>query len=80
MIDYRIFSDLGLANDVYVIVDSNSLTTEYLVQALTPGTTYSFKVAARNMYGYGAQSESVSVLAAQEPFEPLPPTSTLQGD
>jgi hypothetical protein len=34
---------------------------------MTPGTTYSFKVSARNYAGLGAESDPISVLAAQEP-------------
>ena len=47
---------------------------------MTPGTTYSFKVAARNTFGYSEESDPVSILAAQEPFQPGPPTTTLSGD
>jgi len=59
VLDYRVFSDLGLGNGVYEIIDSNILTLSYIVEALTPGVIYSFKVAARNIYGYGIQSSSV---------------------
>ena len=36
-----------------VIVDSNIDKLSYTVTGLTPGTTYTFTIAARNMYGYG---------------------------
>lgn len=78
--DYRIFSDLGLGTSIYEIIDSNVLTEYYTMEALTPGVTYSIKVAARNIYGYGVQSEAISILAAQEPFQPIAPVSTLVDD
>ena len=80
MIDYRVFSDQGLGTGEYVIVDSQATTPEYIVQALSPGTVYSFKVAARNTFGYSEESDSVSILAAQEPFQPSAPTTTRSGD
>ena len=64
ILDYRIYSDEGLGTNTYIIVDSSCMNESYLVQALTPGLTYTFKAAARNIYGYGPQSETVSILAA----------------
>jgi hypothetical protein len=40
------------------------------------GTTYLFKVQARNSEGYGAFSNEVSILAAQPPDQPAIPTTT----
>jgi hypothetical protein len=43
----------------------NGLTTvSYTALSLTPGTIYKFKVEARNIYGYGAFSSEVTILAA----------------
>jgi hypothetical protein len=42
--------------------------------------TYSIKVATRNVYGYGELSEAILILAAQEPFQPQAPISTLNND
>jgi hypothetical protein len=64
IIDYRVYSDTGLENNEFVIVDSSCSTTAYTVQALTPGLTYTFKVSARNIYGYGEASSTISILAA----------------
>ena len=38
---------------------------------LTSGTTYVFKVQARNSVGISAESASVSILAAKTPDAPL---------
>jgi hypothetical protein len=34
------------------------------------GTTYAYQVKARNIYGYGAASETTSILAASAPDVP----------
>jgi hypothetical protein len=64
VLDYRVFSDEGSGTDDFIIVDSSSQDEHYTVQALTPGVVYTFKVSARNQYGYGPESEKVSILAA----------------
>jgi hypothetical protein len=44
---------------------------------LTEGSTYQFKVEARNVYGFSVFSNTVSILAAQIPDQPFPaPTTT----
>jgi len=39
----------------------------YLVQSLKPGTSYLFKVRARNIYGYGNFSNIVSMIPSAAP-------------
>lgn len=43
------------------------------------GTVYSFRVEARNSYGYSAFSAEVSVLAAAVPSTPSPPSTEVSG-
>jgi hypothetical protein len=43
------------------------------------GTVYSFRVEARNSYGYSTYSTEVSVLAASVPSQPAAPTTTVSG-
>lgn len=47
---------------------------------LIQGKIYSFKVTARNDYGYGAYSEVHSELAAQIPAQPQPPVTSFAAD
>jgi hypothetical protein len=47
---------------------------------LNAGTTYSFKVQARNEFGLSASSDPVSILAAQEPAQPEVPSTTFALD
>lgn len=46
------------------------MPTTQTVIGLTPGTTYKFKVKARNIIGQSEFSETTSILAAQIPDEP----------
>ena len=48
----------------------------YNATSLTKGSTYQFKVEARNMYGFSVSSNTVSILAAQVPDQPTAPTTT----
>lgn len=38
---------------------------------LVPGTTYAFKVQARNTVGFSLDSETISILAAKVPDIPI---------
>jgi hypothetical protein len=57
VIDYQISSDLASGNNFVVI--ATGVTT-----SLTEGSTYQFKVEARNVYGLSTFSNTVSILAA----------------
>lgn len=53
----------------------------YTATGLTQGATYKFKVNARNVYGYSAlYSNTVTILAAQVPAQPIAPVTTWHGD
>jgi hypothetical protein len=47
---------------------------------LTPGTTYKFKVQARNSVGLSNYSEDISILAAQVPNQPQAPLTSVIGE
>jgi hypothetical protein len=64
---------------VYAPIEANITTLPYLAISLSPGTTYSFKVEARNAFGYSSPSASVEILAAEEPSQPEAPTTVLDG-
>jgi hypothetical protein len=50
--------------------------TAYTINVLSQGQTYQIKVEARNIYGYSAFSNVVSILTAQVPAKPTVPTTT----
>ena len=51
--------------------------TSYVATGLTAGTSYSFKVNARNKYGYSDQSLSLTVLCAYKPNKPVAPVTAI---
>lgn len=48
----------------------------FLIETLTPGTTYGFKVQARNQFGLSELSEEFQILCATVPEAPIQPTTT----
>ena len=47
---------------------------------MTEGSTYQFKVEARNVYGFSTFSNTVSILAAQIPDQPTTVSTTWSPD
>jgi hypothetical protein len=58
---------------------ASTANTHYDVTSLTSGTTYEFKVEARNEYGYSAYSNTLSLLAAYIPAVPTSVTTEIDG-
>ena len=63
----------------YSILESAIVTQTYTAVGLTMGSTYTFKVQARNAYGLSPFSSEVSVLAAEIPAPPSTPVTTISG-
>jgi hypothetical protein len=55
---------------VYVVLEEFSVDTIYTASGLTSGLLYTFKVEARNEFGWGDASESVTILCADKPDTP----------
>merc|ERR1711937_107488 len=60
VLDYRISWDQGTGS--WVVRQEGVSTTAYSAASLSMGTVYSFRVEARNAYGYSTYSSEVSVL------------------
>jgi hypothetical protein len=66
VIDYTIYYDQSIGN--YVLLLAGVTDQFYLTTfALTTGSTYSFKVRARNSVGFSVDSAALSVLVAEKP-------------
>jgi len=63
IIDYAIWYDNG-AGSTFTELVSGLQTESYTALSMIPGTTYQFKVKARNIYGYEEFSAIVSILTA----------------
>ncbi len=66
------------ATGIYVELGSVTVL-EFTKTGLTKGNTYTFRVEARNAFGYSAFSQTVSILAAEKPDTPGSPVTTFSG-
>lgn len=64
VIDYAIIYDNGLANNVYIPVQSGITTTSFTVVGLSVGKTYNFQIRSRTSFGFSDYSNPISILAA----------------
>jgi len=64
VIDYRIWYDNANGGTSYEVLAENIVDNTYLANTVIKGSTYIFKLQARNAYGYSSLSAEVSVLAA----------------
>ena len=77
VIDFRI--TYRVSDEIFTNIVSGILDNSYTVSGLDPGTTYNFKVQARNVYGLSDYSAEVLILAAQIPDATAAPTTTVLG-
>ena len=59
------------------MLEESISSTIYLVVGLTAGTTYEFKIEARNDFGYSSYSNVLSMLCATIPAVPTSVTTTI---
>lgn len=71
VLDYTLWSDQGSGS--YQPVVSGLASTAYTVTGLSLGTSYTFRVQARNAFGLSDFTYSVPILAAQQPDVPAAP-------
>jgi hypothetical protein len=57
------------------IIATGVTSTQYTATGLTAGKTYTFKVEARNRFGYSLSSIPVSILFAGVPEAPPAPST-----
>jgi len=64
---------------VYKVLAAEVYTTSYTMTLATQGTSYRFKVEAKNSVGFSLYSNEITVLAAQAPNQPVAPTTSIVG-
>jgi hypothetical protein len=77
VLDYRVSSDQAISS--YIVIVSGVVTSQYTATGLVAGNRYSFKVEARNSFGYSALSSAVTILCATTPSTPVAPASSVSG-
>ena len=48
--------------------------------SITPGSSYRFKVKAKNLHGWGVFSDSITLLASGKPDTPAKPTTSISNN
>jgi hypothetical protein len=69
----------AIENGSYSVLAVSSVNS-FTVFSLTPGTTYKFKVQARNAFGLSNYSEELSLLSAYVPLKPDSPDAFIFED
>jgi hypothetical protein len=70
----------GLFTDLVGQDGSNYLRTSYLLVAgVNSGTTYTFRLRARNKWGLGGYSDTVDIEASTTPGQVASPTTSISG-
>jgi hypothetical protein len=77
VLDFRIYYDQGTGN--YILIKTSYTSLSYLINTLTPGVTYGFKVQARNAFGLSDLSSPLSLLCATVPAAPAAPLTSASG-
>ncbi len=77
VIDYQVSSKIG--SGAYSVLASDITSKSYTTSSLTSGVIYTFKVAARNAIGLGADSTEFYVRATAIPSVPATPTTAISG-
>ena len=67
IIDYRVSFDQGTGSNIFFILANSLVLKEYVATGLTSGTTYTFKVQARNSFDFSVYSATLKVLCAFVP-------------
>ena len=57
----------GTWSDLIGLTSNYLLTTFTVTSSLTAGTTYKFRIRAKNAYGYGSYSSETSIKASDKP-------------
>lgn len=77
ILDFRVLYDAGINN--WQLLSDGITETSYTTPILTSGTTYKFKIAARNLVGYSGYTTEVSILCATVPEVPDVPVTSVSG-
>ena len=79
VIDYKVEMDDD--NDgFYSVVATGFASTSHTETGLSAGSSYKFRVSARNSVGYSTPSSVLTIVAATVPSQPSAPTTTLNGE
>lgn len=73
-------SNGGTWSDLIGLTSNYVSTTFYVTSGLTAGTSYQFKVRAKNAYGYGDYSSPTTIVASDKPGQMSTVTTAVYSD
>lgn len=76
ILSYRLDMDSGSGWNDLVGFSSDDDSTSYIKTGLTAGTTYSFRVVAKNSFGWGTYSNVVAIIPSAIPSTMAAVTTT----
>lgn len=77
VIDYRVNYDQATGD--YVQLADSIVANTYTATGLTFGLVYTFRIEARNEFGYSELSQEIAILCAAVPEAPAVPSTTVDG-
>ena len=72
--DYLIYFDNGLGGSFQVLAETTTPDLSYTLTPVVAGTSYRFKVTAKNVVGESLLSSEVSIIASSLSGQPSTPT------
>jgi hypothetical protein len=78
ILSYNLYWDNGLGGDPAIQV-TDTLVTSFIINGLTTGHSYRFKVRAKNIYSYGSFSPVVAITPTSVPDTMSAPTTAIDG-
>jgi hypothetical protein len=79
VIDYTVMS-LSSDSSTYIEIQVGVVGTSVTLKGFNLGTTYTFKVKARNAFDFSVgYSNEIMILAATNPSQPDPPVTSING-
>jgi len=72
IINYKVRTNQGSTINIwqdYITIDA-TLPNRYIITGLIPGETYTVRIVAANIFGYGPESQDFIVIAGEQPSKP----------
>lgn len=78
VLSYQLWTDQGMG--IWTVLEEELQSQSYTHTGLIEGTTYVYKVKARTVFDLSDYSNTVSILAADIPYQVSAPTTSISGD
>lgn len=69
ILSYNLEWDFGSGYQSLIGLSTNSLATSFTVSSVSAGTSYNFRLKAKNIYGFGPYSSVTTIVASGIPSQ-----------